>query len=73
MKIGDIVVDVFSKSWIVYQIDGHFTYVTDFKTQKQKQILLPDEITEVIEIPNNVKFMFLNRRDKDVQDIKEYV
>lgn len=73
MKISDVVIDRFSKQWVVYSVDASFIYVTDFKTQREKQILLANEIVEVIEIPNNVKFMFLNRRDKDVQDIKEYL
>jgi hypothetical protein len=73
MKVGDIVIDAFTKQWVVYQIDGLFNYVTDFKTQTQKQILLKSEIFEVVPKPDNVKFMFMSRREKDLQDVKEYL
>lgn len=73
MKVGDILVDVFGKQWVIYNAEGLFMYVVDFKTQTQRQILLPAEIIEVIEKPDNVEFMFLNRRAKDLEDVKEYV
>lgn len=73
MNVGDILIDNNDNQWITYNIEGDFIYVVDFNTQCKRNILLPSEIKEIIETPNNVGFMFLNRRQKELKDVKEYV
>lgn len=77
MKVGDVVISN-DKKWLVYLMDHNmdnelFIYVLDFETQKFAKILLEAEIQEVIEIPENVKFLTFYRREKELADIKEYV
>ena len=78
MKIGDIVVDLNNKVWIIYQIsinvyNNMLYYVMDFETQTNLYVLLDFEMGEVIEKPSNVEFMVLNQRINDLIDIKEYL
>jgi hypothetical protein len=73
MNNGDVLITYSDEKYIIYNIDRDFIYVTDFDTQTLMQILLVQEIKEWHEKPSNVEFMFLNRRETDLEDIKEYL
>lgn len=73
MNNGDVLITYSDEKYIIYNIDRDFIYVTDFDTQTLMQILLVQEIREWHEKPNNVEFIFLNRRETDLEDIKEYL
>lgn len=77
MNIGDILIDHNDKRWIIYDLDSNnyskLIYVVDFKTQQEKNIILPPEVKEVIEKPVNLSFLFMKRRMNNLVDIKEYL
>jgi hypothetical protein len=73
MNIGDIVIDYEDNKYIIYDIDKKFIYAIDFATQKECRIFLVFEIKELVIKPNNVQWMFLNRRVKALKDVKGYL
>lgn len=83
MNVGDIVIDMNDKQWIIYSVDvlpeseivprQELYYVTDFASQKEQLILTKEEIKEVIEKPSNTSFLFLKRKMNNLVDIKEYL
>jgi hypothetical protein len=74
MKIGDIVTDILSKKWIVYDIQSELlVYVTDVETQRQNVVIAKTHILNIEEKPKNVEWLFLRRRQKELTGLEKFV
>lgn len=73
MKIGDVIVDKNDHKWLVFDISGAFIYCVDYSTQKYVQVLTNDYIQEVIEMPNNVKCLYLIKRLNNLKGLEKYL
>lgn len=73
MKLGDVIIDNNDRKWLVFSTSQDFIYVVDYETQKYGEILLNEYVKEIIEIPENVKSMFLKRRLNNYKDMEKYL
>ena len=71
MNIGDIVIDLTGKKWIIYDVlwrtGQYLMCVTDFETQKLNEALFPDQVQSVESKPTNVQWMFILKRERNLK------
>jgi|HubBroStandDraft_2_1064218.scaffolds.fasta_scaffold2500961_2 hypothetical protein len=77
MNVGDTVIDLKGKEWIIYDFISYQLYdlicVTDVETQKENVLMKHDDVDIVIEKPDNVEYMFLKRRQKNLEGITSFL
>lgn len=71
MKSGDVIRDCYGKYWVIYDADlaNLYVCVTDTKTQTQNEIIELSNIIEVFPRPGNIEWLFLTRREKNLEDL----
>lgn len=77
MNVGDTVIDIKGKEWIIYDFISHemrdYLCVTDAATQKDNVIMEHDKVDILIPKPDNVQYMFLLRRNRNLDDIAGFL
>lgn len=72
MKIGDVVVYNGLK-WIIYDTifmnNIKMFAITDFETQRENEVIAYENLTEVIEMPENVYWLFIVKRNRNLKEI----
>lgn len=76
-EIGDIVMDVQLKRWIVYDMVDYngieLLCVTDLQTQEENEVIEPRCCMLLGKKPDNVKWMFIERRERNLKGIERYL
>lgn len=77
MNIGDTVIDIRGKHWIIYDFVSYqmrdYLCVTDVATQKDNNIMEHDKVDILIPKPENVEYLFFNRRNKNLEGLTSYL
>jgi hypothetical protein len=77
MNVGDTVFDIKGKEWIIYDFISYQLYdficVTDAETQKENVLMKHDEVDVWIQKPDNVEYMFLKKRNKNLEGITSFL
>lgn len=77
MNVGDTVIDIRGKHWIIYDFVSYqmrdYLCVTDAATQKDNTIMEHDKIDILVPKPENVEYLFLNRRNKNLEGLTSYL
>lgn len=76
-EIGDVVMDVQLKRWIIYDIVDYsginLLCVTDLKTQEENEVIEPGLCMLLGKQPSNVKWMFIERRERNLKGLEQYL
>lgn len=73
MKSGDVIVDNNDKKWLIFDLSETFIYVVDFDTQKYGEVLLKEDVKEIVELPSNVRSMFLRKRLNNLKGLERFI
>lgn len=77
MNIGDTVIDIKGKHWIIYDFISYqmrdYLCVTDVATQKENVIMEHDKVDVLISKPDNVEYLFLNKRNRNLKGLTSYL
>ena len=73
MKPGDILTDKEGKRWLLYEILGSFLCVTDVETNKLNDARLAEDIIKVESKPDNVTYLMMFKRSRNVADIEGFL
>jgi hypothetical protein len=77
MNIGDTVIDIKGKPWIIYDFVNYQLYdlicVTDTETQQENVLMKHDEVDVLIAKPDNVEYMFLKKRNKNLEGLTDFL
>lgn len=73
MKIGDVLIHNNDSKWIIFDISNEFIYVMDFESQKIGEVLVPNFIKEHIAVEENVSWLFIEKRSRNLKDLEMYL
>lgn len=75
MKIGDIITCILGFKWILLDIqeEGKLLYVAKLYNTNNLAYLSNLDIIEVYPKPENVKWLFMKRRQKNLYELKDYL